>query len=110
VRGGELVPGYTSRAAVFEKAVGVDASYSIYSGASHAELYAVMQGWRDASPPHPPGTLLERRPDREAGRELPNQHVPWGEKQHVSGGDKFLGRNRYHAALASTGRHPHQCG
>jgi hypothetical protein len=63
---GELLPGYTSRAAVFEKAVGVDASYSIYSGASHAELYAVMQGWRDASPPHPPGTLLERRPDREA--------------------------------------------
>jgi len=25
-----------------------------------------MQGWRDAGPPHPPGTLLERRPDREA--------------------------------------------
>ncbi len=62
---GELLPGYTDRAIQFEKAVGVGAAYSIYSGAAHAELYAVMQGWRDAGPPHPPGTLLERRPDRE---------------------------------------------
>jgi hypothetical protein len=62
----ELLPGYTDRATDFEKAVGVSAAYSIYSGAAHAELYAVMQGWRDAGPPHPPGRLLERRPDREA--------------------------------------------
>ncbi len=63
---GELLPGYTNRATEFEKAVGVGAAYSIYSGAAHAELYAVMQGWRNAGPPHPPGTLLERWPDREA--------------------------------------------
>jgi len=63
---GELQPGYTARATEFEKAVGVGAAYSIYSGATHAELYAVMQGWRDAGPPHPPGSLLERWPDREA--------------------------------------------
>jgi hypothetical protein len=44
----------------------VSAAYSIYSGAAHAELYAVMQGWRDVGPPYPVGTLLERRPDREA--------------------------------------------
>jgi hypothetical protein len=62
----ELLPGYTARATEFEKAVGVSAAYSIYSGAVHSELYAVMQGWRDAGPPHPPGTLLERWPDREA--------------------------------------------
>ena len=42
------------------------AAYSIYSGTAHAELYAVMQGWRDAGPPQPADTLLERRPDREA--------------------------------------------
>jgi hypothetical protein len=64
--GGEVLPGYTKRAKSFEKAVGVSAAYSIYSGAAHAELYAVMQGWRDASSPDPPGTLLERWPDREA--------------------------------------------
>jgi hypothetical protein len=46
--------------------VGVSAAYSIYSGAAHSELYAVMQGWRDAGPPHSPAALLERRPDREA--------------------------------------------
>jgi len=34
----ELLPGYTDRATDFEKAVGVGASYSIYSGAAHAEL------------------------------------------------------------------------
>ena len=62
----ELLPGYTDRATDFEKAVGISAAYSIYSGAAHAELYAVMQGWRDAGPPHPAGRLLERRPDREA--------------------------------------------
>ncbi len=61
-----LLPGYTDRATEFEKAVGVSAAYSIYSGAAHSELYAVMQGWRDAGSPHPPGTLLERCPDREA--------------------------------------------
>jgi hypothetical protein len=63
---GELLPGYTSRATDFEKAVGVSAAYAIYSGAAHAELYAVMQGWREAGPPHPSGTLLERWPDRQA--------------------------------------------
>lgn len=63
---GEVLPGYTKRATTFEKAVGVSAAYSIYSGAAHAELYAVMQGWRDAGLPNPPGTLLERCPDREA--------------------------------------------
>src|SRR5262249_38701565 len=63
---GELLPGYTARATEFEKAVGVSAAYSIYSGATHAELYAVMQGWRDAGPPHPPGKRVERRPDRVA--------------------------------------------
>ncbi len=63
---GELLPGYTDCATQFEKAVGVSAAYSIYSRAAHAELYAVMQGWRDAGLPHPPGTLLERRPDRQA--------------------------------------------
>lgn len=63
---GELLPGYTGRATEFEKAVGVGAAYAIYSGAAHAELYAVMQGWRDAGPPHPPGTVLERWPDRQA--------------------------------------------
>lgn len=62
----ELLPGYTDRATQFEKAIGVSAAYSIYSGATHAELYAVMQGWRDAGPPHAPGKLLERWPDREA--------------------------------------------
>lgn len=62
----EVLPGYTARATDFEKAVGVGGAYSIYSGAAHAELYAVMQGWRDVGPPHPPGTLLERWPDREA--------------------------------------------
>jgi hypothetical protein len=63
---GELLPGYTSRAPEFEKAVGVSAAYAIYSGAAHAELFAVMQGWRDAGAPYPPGTVLERWPDREA--------------------------------------------
>lgn len=63
---GEELPGYTKRAVNFEKAVGVSAAYSIYSGAAHSELYAVMQGWRDAGPPHQPGTSLERWPDREA--------------------------------------------
>jgi hypothetical protein len=63
---GEVLPGYTARATSFEKAVGISAAYSIYSGAAHAELHAVMQGWRDAGPPYPLGTLLERCPDREA--------------------------------------------
>jgi hypothetical protein len=63
---GVSLPGYTDRATKFEKAVGVSAAYSIYSGAAHAELYAVMLGWRDVGRPHPPGTLLERWPDREA--------------------------------------------
>jgi hypothetical protein len=63
---GESLPGYTARATKFEKAVGVSAAYSVYSGAAHAELYAVMQGWRDVGPPHPAGTLLERWPDRDA--------------------------------------------
>lgn len=63
---GELLPGYTARATEFEKAVGVSAAYSIYSGAAHAELYAVMQGWRDVGASHPSGEVLERWPDREA--------------------------------------------
>ncbi|MGH3191055.1 MAG: response regulator transcription factor [Streptosporangiaceae bacterium] len=63
---GEVLPGYTKRATDFEKAVGVSSAYSIYSGAAHSELYAVMQGWRDVGPPHPAGTLLEPRPDRKA--------------------------------------------
>jgi hypothetical protein len=62
----DSLPGYTERATKFEKAIGVSAAYSIYSGATHAELYAVMQGWRDPGPPYPPGKLLERWPDREA--------------------------------------------
>ena len=63
---GELLPGYTERATEFEKAVGVSAAYSIYSGAAHAELYSVMQGWRDSGLPHSHGMLLERWPDRDA--------------------------------------------
>lgn len=44
----------------------MSAAYSIYSGAAHAELYSVMQGWRDSGLPHSHGMLLERWPDREA--------------------------------------------
>ena len=48
---GEILPGYTRRATEFESAVEVGAAYKIYSGAAHAELYAVMQGRRQATAP-----------------------------------------------------------
>jgi hypothetical protein len=41
----------------------MSAGYRIYSGAAHAELYSVMQGWRQVTPGTP--APLERRCDRE---------------------------------------------
>jgi hypothetical protein len=57
----ETLPTYTERATEFQKHVFAPAAYAIYSGAAHAELYAVSQGWR-VSPTTP--DLWERRPDR----------------------------------------------
>ena len=57
----ETLPTYTERATEFQKHVFAPAAYAIYSGAAHAELYAVSQGWR-ASAITP--NLWERRPDR----------------------------------------------
>jgi hypothetical protein len=59
----ETLPGYTKRGADFEKAVFMTAAYAIYSGAAHAELYAVSQVWRLSAAAAP---LWERAPDRVA--------------------------------------------
>ena len=58
----EMLPGCTERAKEFQENVFAPAAYAIYSGAAHAELYAVMQAWRAST--SAPG-LLERNPDRE---------------------------------------------
>lgn len=60
---GEILPRYTNRATQLEAAMKMSAAYRIYSGASHAELYSVMQGWRQTGSGAAP---LERRPEREA--------------------------------------------
>jgi hypothetical protein len=57
----ETLPSYNKRASDFEKAVFMTAAYAIYSGASHAELYAVTQGWRPSTVAPP---LWERSPHR----------------------------------------------
>jgi len=65
--GGETLPSYTARAEEFERvAIKTTAAYRIYSAAAHAELYSVMQSWRQAQPGSPSGATLERCPDREA--------------------------------------------
>jgi hypothetical protein len=56
-----MLPTYTERAVAFQKYVFAPAAYAIYSGAAHAELYAVTQAWR-ASATAP--DLWERNPDR----------------------------------------------
>lgn len=60
---GERLPGYTERAVALETDMQMSAGYRLYSGAAHAELYSVMQGWRQVTP----GTAapLERWCDRE---------------------------------------------
>jgi len=57
----EVLPGYTQRATDFEKAVYLTAAYSLYSGAAHAELYAISQSWRQSATATP---LLERSHER----------------------------------------------
>jgi hypothetical protein len=62
---GESLPGYTSRATTFESEMKMSAAYKIYSGAAHAELYSVGQGWREVPATAASGLRWERRPDRE---------------------------------------------
>jgi hypothetical protein len=57
----EKLPSYNARAADFENAVFMTAAYAIYSGAAHAELYAIRQGWRPSPTAAP---LWEKNPDR----------------------------------------------
>jgi hypothetical protein len=45
----EILPGYTERAKEFQKHVFAPGAYAIYSGAAHAELYAVSQAWRPSA-------------------------------------------------------------
>ena len=59
----EKLPSYNQRAAAFEQAVFMTAAYSIYSGATHAELYSVAQGWRQSATAT---RLWERYPERVA--------------------------------------------
>ena len=59
----ETLPGYTQRANDFQKAVYMTAAYSIYSGAAHAELYAISQSWRQSTSAP---ALLERSHERVA--------------------------------------------
>lgn len=58
---GEILPTYTERATELQIAVFAPAAYAIYSGAAHAELYAVSQAWRPSTSAH---NLWERNPDR----------------------------------------------
>jgi hypothetical protein len=59
----ETLPTYTERAMEFQKHVFAPAAYAIYSGAAHAELYAVAQGWRESTTTP---NRWEQRPDRVA--------------------------------------------
>ncbi len=59
---GEILPGYTARAAAFETAVSMSAAYPIYSAAAHAEWHAVIAGFRQEPLPGG-GTVLVSRPD-----------------------------------------------
>lgn len=58
---GEKLPSYNARANEFEKALFMTGAYKIYSGAAHAELYAVTQSWRPSTIAAP---LWEKNPDR----------------------------------------------
>jgi hypothetical protein len=58
---GERLPSYTARADDFERAVFITGAYSIYSGAAHAEMYSIVQGWR---PSAATAQRWERRPER----------------------------------------------
>ena len=60
----DVLPSYNQRAADFEKALFSKAAYAIYSGAAHAELYAVSQGWRISPQASDDDPLWERQPDR----------------------------------------------
>jgi hypothetical protein len=59
---GDTLPGYTARAAAFERAVNMSAAYAIYSAAAHAEWHAVIAGFRQQPLPGG-GTTLLTRPD-----------------------------------------------
>jgi hypothetical protein len=63
---GEKLPGYNARAAALESAMKMIAAYNIYSGATHAELYSVAQGWRQSPIPGQAAPSWERAPDRQA--------------------------------------------
>ena len=60
---GDRLPSYTARAVALETAMKMSAGYRIYSGATHAELYSVMQTWRSTTPGA--AAPLERWCDRE---------------------------------------------
>ncbi len=44
---GEKLPGYATRARMYEAVAQSLGAYAIYSGAAHAEWHAVMAGWRE---------------------------------------------------------------
>ncbi|MDT4995872.1 MAG: hypothetical protein QOH97_5764 [Actinoplanes sp.] len=62
----EKLPGYTQRAKELGEATRMVAAYNVYSGAAHAEWYAVAQGWRPVADGAASTTPWTRRPDREA--------------------------------------------
>jgi len=66
VCGVDELPGYTARARDFERALRAVGSYSIYSGAAHAEWHAVISGWQLPVSADSAEALLVRNPDRVA--------------------------------------------
>jgi len=66
VCGVDELPSYTARARDFERALKAPGSYSIYSGAAHAQWHAIISGWQLAASADTAGALLVRNPDREA--------------------------------------------
>ncbi len=66
VCGADELPGYSARARDFERALKALGSYSIYSGAAHAEWHAVISGWQLPASTDSAEVLLVRNPDRVA--------------------------------------------